>query len=413
MKKPSEQFAAQIGLDWADTKHDICLQSYGVDELEYDVIPHTPEAIDSWALALQQRFNNQRVAICLELKAGPVVYALLKYPFIVLYPIPPKALARYREAFSQNGAKDDPTDAYLQLDYLRSHRDALRALEPDSADTRILQRLVEDRRTLVGEKVRLTNRITASIKSYYPQLLQWFEDLDTLIFCEFVQRWPTLHQAQGARKATLEKFFKVHNCVRPAVIDRRIKSIKDAMALTDDEGVIIPHERLVLALISQLKTILQVIHDYDLEIAKRFRKHGDHDIFKSLPGAGPVFGPRLLAAFGSDRKRFECADEVTRIYGIAPVVERSGKRCWTHWRYSCPKFMRQTFVEWAKQTIRYSYWAKEFYDEKRAQGKSHQATLRALAFKWIRIIFRCWKNKTPYDESMYLFALKKRNQVAA
>jgi transposase len=413
MKKPSEQFAAHIGLDWADTKHDICLQYQGSNDLEYDVIQHSPEAIEAWAIALQQRFNNQRVAICLELKAGPVVYALLKYAFITLFPIPPKALAKYREAFSQNGAKDDPTDAYLQLDYLLNHRNALRALEPDSVDTRILQRLVEDRRTLIGEKVRLTNRITASIKSYFPHLLQWFEDIDTLIFCNFVQRWSTLQKAQSARKDTLEKFFKAHNCVRPAVINRRIKAIKEAMALTDDEGVLIPHERLALSLLSQLKIVIQVIHDYDLEIAKRFRKHDDYDIFKSLPGAGPVFGPRLLTAFGSDRKRFEAADEVTRIYGVAPVVERSGKRCWTHWRYSCPKFMRQTFVEWANQTIRYSYWAKEFYDEKRAQGKSHQATLRALAFKWIRIIFRCWKNKTPYDESMYLFALKKRKQVTA
>ena len=121
-----------------------------------------------------------------------------------------------------------------------------------------------------------------------------------------------------------------------------------------------------------------------------------------------MFGPRLLVAFGTNRDRFESSDEVSRLSGVAPVLKRSGKKSWVHWRYSCPKFLRQTFVEWANQSIRYSFWAREFYDEKRATGKSHQSTIRSLAFKWIRIIYRCWINKIPYDESVYLFALKKR-----
>jgi len=183
--------------------------------------------------------------------------------------------------------------------------------------------------------------------------------------------------------------------------------------LTEDEGVIIPYERLVRALTLQLSQLLISIHEYDLDIAKRFRQHGEYDIFESLPGAGPVFGPRLLVAFGTQRERFKAADEVNRLGGIAPVLERSGKKSWVHWRYTCSTFLRQTFVEWANQSIRYSYWAREFYDAKRASGKSHQATLRALAFKWIRIIFSCWKNRTPYDESAYLFALKKRKAAYA
>ena len=176
--------------------------------------------------------------------------------------------------------------------------------------------------------------------------------------------------------------------------------------------MIAPLERLVRALTVQLSHILTTIHEYDLDIARRFHQHADHEIFDSLPGAGPVFGPRLLAAFGTNRERFDSADEINRLSGVAPVLKRSGKSAWIHWRYSCPTFLRQTLVEWTNQSIRYSFWAKEFYDEKRALGKSHQATLRCLAFKWIRIIFRCWKNRTPYDESAYLFALKKRKALA-
>ncbi len=377
MKQFPSHFVVHIGLDWADQKHDFCLKSSESDMFEYGTINHTPESIEDWALTLQKRFKNQPVAICLELKAGPVVYALLKYNFIVLFPIPPKALAKYRDAFSQSGAKDDPTDAFLQLDYLLKHKSALKPLMPDNEETRILQRLVEDRRMLVNDKVRLTNRITAALKSYYPQALQWFDDIDTKIFCDFIEQWPTLKQVKRARPLTLSKFFKAHRCVRPTVIEKRIKAIKSAMPLTEDDGVIMPFQRLVRALTLQLSQLLITIHEYDLDIAQRFRKHSDYEIFDSLPGAGPVFGPRLLVAFGTDRKRFDSSDEVNRLSGVAPVLKRSGKSAWVHWRYSCPTFLRQTFVEWANKSIRYSYWAKEFYDEKRAIGKSHQATLRA------------------------------------
>lgn len=412
MKKYPSDFVAHIGLDWADQKHDVCLKEINSDSFEYDVIQHSPEVIEEWALALRKRFNNKPIAICLELIAGPVVYALLKYDFIVLFPIPPKALAKYREAFTQSGAKDDPTDAFLQLDYLLKHPTALKPLVPDNVETRILQRLVEDRRVLVSEKVRLTNRITAALKSYFPQALQWFDDIDTQIFCDFVQQWPTLNAAQKARASTLTKFFKSHRCVRQNVIDKRIKAIKGSMPLTEDEGVLIPFERLANVFVCQLSQVITAIHEYDLEISRCFKHHCEYELFESFPGAGPVFGPRLLAAFGTNRERFNSADEVNRLSGVAPVLNRSGKYTWTHWRYSCPKFLRQTFVEWANQTIRYSFWAREFYDEKRAKGKSHQATLRALAFKWIRIMYSCWKNKTPYDESAYLFALKKRKAKA-
>jgi len=408
MSNTLEQFAVHIGLDWADAKHDFCLKAQNSNDLEYGVFPHTPEDIEKWVLGLQKQFKNQRIAICLELKSGPVVFALLKYSFITLFPVPPKALSKYREAFSQSGAKDDPTDAYLQLNYLLCHPEALKPLKPDNPETRILQRFVEDRRALVGDKVDLTNRLTIALKCYYPHVLQWFDDIDTPMFCDFIKKWPTLKEAQRASEKTIEQFFKNHNCGRSDVINRRISAINNAMPLTEDEGVIIPRRQLVLALTQQLRVVLQSVREYDLELAKRFRAHDDYEIFDSLPGAGPVFGPRILASFGSDRDRFKSADEVARLSGVAPVLERSGKRSWIHWRYSCPKFMRQSFVEWANQSIRYSYWAKEFYDEKRSQGKSHQATLRALAFKWIRIVFRCWKDKKPYDESQYLFALKNK-----
>jgi transposase len=127
-----------------------------------------------------------------------------------------------------------------------------------------------------------------------------------------------------------------------------------------------------------------------------------------LPGAGPVFAPRLLAAFGEQRERFENANQVQSYVGISPVTERSGNKCWVHWRLRCPKFVRQTFVEWAALSIPNSYWAHAYYRRQREKGSSHQAALRALAFKWIRILYRCWQTRTPYDEVTYLNSLKRR-----
>lgn len=403
-----DRFAAFVGIDWADAKHDICLQAADADVSESAVISHTPEAIETWALELQRRFKGRPVAVCLELNKGPLVNALCKYDFLVLFPVNPQSLARYRSVFSSSGAKDDPTDARLQLDLLCKHRDRLKPLEPQSAAMRELQQLVEYRRRLVGDKVRLTNRLTSSLKNYFPQMLQWFSDKDTVIFCDFLSRWPTLQTAQRARRSTLERFFTQHHVRYPEVIQERIRQIRKAMPLTVDCGVIAPNALMVEALVGQLRATLDAIGRFDLRIAELARQHSDFAFFDALPGAGPVYAPRLLAAFGEQRHRYPKADDLQQYAGVAPVTERSGNKTWVHWRMSCPKFLRQTFVEWAAQSIRQSFWASAFYEQQRAKGKSHQMAVRALAFKWLRILHRCWQDGTPYDESTYLKSLKKR-----
>lgn len=402
------RFAAFLGIDWADRKHDICLQAADSDALEFAVITHSAEAIDEWAIALRHRFHGQPIAVCLELSKGPLVNALCKYNFFVLFPINPQSLARYRQAFSSSGAKDDPTDAHLQLEVLRKHRDRLRRLEPESAPMRSLQQLVADRRRLVHDKVRITNRLTSTLKAYFPQVLQWFNDKDTAIFCDFLERWPTLQAAKKARRASLERFFHQHQVRYASVIEDRIEQLKQARPLTTDEGVLEPGVLMTHALVGQLRVTLDAIRQFDQRITDVAHQHDDFAFFASLPGAGPVYAPRLLAAFGEQRQRYPKPADLQQYAGIAPVTNRSGNKTWVHWRLCCPKFLRQTFVEWAAQSIRQSFWANAFYDQQRANGKSHQMALRALAFKWIRILHRCWQDGTPYDETTYLNSLKKR-----
>jgi transposase len=407
ISEPSS-YAAYIGIDWADRKHDICLYDPITQKFEYSVIGSQPEAIAEWAAELQKRFNGQAIAICTEQKRGPLIYALCKYEFLVLYPVNTILVAKYRQAFAPSRAKADPTDAHILVELLLKHLDKLKTWQPGSAKLRSLQELVENRRMLVAEKVRLTNRITAALKGYFPQVLEWFEEKGTQVFCAFLIHYPSLQITQAAPKEELEQFFKSHHVVQTKTINRRLEQIQQGVILTEDIGVVEPLQLLVNALIAQLQVLLLSIATFDDKIEALFESHPDAALFAALPGAGPQLAPRLLVAFGEDRDRYQTAQDLLRYAGIAPVKESSGQKSWVHWRWSCPKFLRQTFVEWALQTRKHSFWAEAFYQMQRQNGKTHQVAIRALAFKWIRIIFRCWKDRQPYDEVKYLMALKRK-----
>ncbi len=403
-----EPYKAYIGIDWASTKHDICLQVAGCEERLFDRIKHTPEAIEVWAQALHQRLGGP-IAVALELSEGPIVSALEKYDFLVLFPIDPKRLAKYREAFVPSGAKDDPTDAEFAMDYLMRHPEKLKALKLESAAMRKLRYLVEARDRIKGDQSRCVNRVIQALKQYYPQAVDWFNDHNTLIFCDFLKQWPTLATVQRARKARLERFFKEHNVRFARLIENRIQAIKAATPLTHDEAVIEAHRLQVEILVEQLRLTIKAMKCFDEEIiaiATQFPDYGH--LFTPLPGAGKVIAPRLLAAFGEDRDRYNCAAQLQKRSGIAPITKRSGNSTWVHWRFQCPKFLRQTFIDFAAQTINKSAWAGAYYRQQRAKGASHNMAVRALAYKWIRVLYRCWQERTPYDESKYLETLRRR-----
>lgn len=402
------EYAALIGIDWADAKHDICLIDPATGRREACVLRHSAKTIDEWATALRARFGGQKVAVCLEQSRGPLIYALLKYDFITLYPVNPSTLSRYRQAFSPSCHKDDKTDAAYLAELLLSHRDHLRAWRPDSEQTRTLRYLVEHRRRLVDDRTRISNRLTALLKCYFPQVLDWFPNVRTSLVCDFLRRWPSLDTLRRVRRETLSKFFRSHNSVRKEAIEKRVDSIKEAVPLVTDRAVIASSMLMMRALAAQMQTTLAVIKEFDAEIAALCAVNEDFTLMKSLPGAGQNYAARLTVALGTNRERWQSADEVARLSGIAPVIERSGQSCRVRWRYFCPKFLRQSFHEYAAESVRHSFWARAYYDEQRAKGKSHQAAVRALAFKWIRIIYRCWKTRTAYDEVKYLDSLRKK-----
>ena len=163
----------------------------------------------------------------------------------------------------------------------------------------------------------------------------------------------------------------------------------------------------------QLQLIVRAIEEYDRQIADAFALHPDRPIFASLPGAGPVLAPRLLGGTGTHRDRFPKSTNLQRHSGIAPVTKQSGKKRHVHRRYCCPRFLRQSFHEHAAQSILHCRWAAAYYQQQCEKGAQHHTAVRALAFKWQRIIWKCWQDRAPYCDSIYEAALKRRGSPLA
>jgi transposase len=405
-------WAAFAAIDWADQKHFWRLAPVGSQQQEHGELENTPEAVESWAITLQRRFAGRPIAICLEQSRGALIYMLTKYAHLVLFPVHPTTAARYRETFCPSGASSDPSDTASLLDLLLRHRERLRQLRPDTVETRLLQFLVEERRRTVDERTRQSNRLTNCLKLYFPQILHWFDDVTSPLVGALLERWATLQELQRAHPGTLRKFFHEHNCRSEERIQERITAIYEATPATKDRAVLEAGTLTARGLVAVLTTLRCNIAVFDQQIEQLVASHPDGALFASLPGAGAALVPRLIVAFGTDRERYDNAYQVQCYSGIAPVKEASGKTDWVHFRRACPKFLRQTFHEFAGHSIGQSEWAKAYYEHLRGdKKKSHHAAVRAVAYKWIRIIFRCWKDGKVYDEQAYLYSLRRRTAL--
>ena len=383
----AEEFAVLVAIDWADQKHVWKIYLPDSGRSETGELDHRPETIETWVLALASRYPGRRIAVALEQKRGALTYMLTKYAMLVLHPIHPTSLHDYRKSFVPSGAKSDDRDVDLILDMLRHHRDRLRPLRPDSPETRMLILLCEQRRALVDQRTAMTNQLNSNLKLYFPQVLRWFPDLDSPVVADLLHRWPTLDSLKSARPATLRKFFDEHNCRSDQRNQQRTEEIPAAVTAIDDPAVMEAGQMLTQTLLALITVLRKAIDKLDRRIAELFEQHADARIFRSLPRAGAALAPRLLAALGTDRDRFESADALAAFTGIAPVRKQSGKSCVVVSRLACPKFLRQTFHEFAAVSLPGCDWAKQHYETQRSRGKGHHAAIRSVAHKWIRIIY--------------------------
>ena len=333
----------------------------------------------------------------------------LTFDFLILYLINPKSLQNF-ESFSTSGSRRSDDSGCL-LDLLLHHREKLHTWLPDNQQTRKLAALCELRRKLVDERTAKVNAITSYLKYYFPQAISWAGDLTAPMACDFLIKWPTLETIQRARPETILKFYRAHHSRSDQRIQERLAEIQNALPNTSDLAIIDPYSTIVVNYARLVAELGGMIDAYAKQIESLFAQHPDHDLFLSLPGAGAVMAPRLLTAIGSDRNRYQSAVEIQQYSGIAPVTRRSGKFKSVSRRLGRPKFICQSWLEFANHSVGFSPWANAFYHYQRSLQKGRYAALRALAYKWIRITFRCWMLKEPYNEQKYLDSLNKRNSL--
>jgi transposase len=398
-----------VGIDWADAQHRVSIiDSQGVEKANF-TIPHTREGLECLKEKLLKIAQNpQSIACIIETKHGLLIQFLLEQGFAV-YPVNPKVVDRRRKP---SGAKSDPIDARILAELGRTDIKRLRQLKPDSELIQELKTLTRDLNTLIRESTRLTNRLIACLKEYFPVALELFTKPTLPVTLDFLKLYPTLEAAQQASVPELAAFLKSHKHPKPNQTAVAIYQKLHSPQLKASPVVTRTKARLMIALISQLEPLLEQIKEYDKEIERLFKLHFDSKLFTSLPGAGLRLAPRLLAEWGDDRQRFLNASTVQALAGTSPVLYQSGKYRFAKQRKSCVKSFRNALHQFAYQTVQRVGWAREYYDKKRSQGKSHHEAVRALANIWVRIIFAMWKNYKPYDESIFLASKAKHSLVA-
>ena len=409
-----DQPAACIGWDWGFQKHAIAMREAGSQKVTNLSLAATPEALHGWLNEIEARFGSRPVAVALEGTKGPVFSQLLERPWIRIYGVHPATSKRVREAFTPSGAKDDRPDALVLLDLVENSRHKLRPLFVLDAATAKVEQLSVMRRDMVDRRTQLTNQMDSLLKQYFPQALELVgENMHGELALEFLKRWPSLVELKGSREETIKRFYYQHNVRSESVVEKRLKLVAEAKFVMQDQQRSDLWKMNLASLVELVRVANKHLELVEKELAEAVKVHPDAGIFTELPGAGPVFAARLLAAFGEDRSRWESAESLQKYSGVAPVMERSGKSCVVRWRYLAPQFMRQTFVEWARCTIRTSAWAMAYYEQQREKGKSNWGIYRSLAYKWIRILWRCWRDRKPYNETEYLKALEQRNSPLA
>jgi len=400
------------GIDWANDHHDALV----IDEKGHQVgslrIDHNPSGLSKLNTFLEQVIGAQpkdQMACIIETTHGLLIAALLEAGWPV-YPVNPRTVDRRRSA---SGAKTDTIDAYLLAKTGRADWADLRRLTPDSEKVAELKLLTRDQDGLIQMQTRLVNQLTACLKAYYPVALDLFGKLQQKSTLLFLQTYPTPQAAQAASCEQIQQVLQ--SCKHPqakAVASSIVEQVHQSH-LQADAVTIRTKSRLTLALVSQLLPLIEQIAHYDKEIDTLFLTHEDHQIFESLPRAGQHLAPRLLAEIGDDRTRYQDASSLQALGGTSPVLYQSGMYSKAHRRLGCIKPLRNALHQFAWQTTQSEPWARDYYQRKRAEGKSHTVAIRALANVWVRIIFAMWIHHQCYESRTFEQAQRQHARKAA
>jgi transposase len=400
------------GLDWADDHHDLVVIDEASTKLAAKRFAHTKAGLEELTRFLESFTgpeHKDQLACIIETSRGLLISTLLEAGFTV-YPVNPKVADRRRSA---SGAKTDQIDAYLLAKLGRAELADLSKLHPDSPSIAELKELTRDQDALVQMQTRLVNQLTACLKAYYPVALELFTKLHQRSTLRFLQTFPTPQAAMAASAAQIAQVLKEAGHPTASKVASQIYDTLHRPHLTADAITTRTKSRLALALIAQLLPLLEQIAVYEKEIETLFLTHADSQIFESLPGAGKRLAPRLLAELGDDRTRYTGCSQLAALAGTAPVLYQSGNYRKAHRRHACLKPLRNALYQLARTSRQQEPWADDYYQRKRAEGKSHSVALRALSNVWLRILYRMWHTHTCYDPAIFAASRQAHARRAA
>lgn len=406
---PSESIPSYdllVSLDRSDRSAALCLLDLSAGTiLAESVLDLAPEALDTWWRGLCAAYPGARIAVAFEQPAPNLLAFFAPRRPAAIYALNPSATWAYRQSLTVSRARNDRSDAHDQALFVRNHLRELKPWQPPSAAVSHVERLTLSRRKQVDARTALTNQLQAALKRYFPQSLELLhEDIWRPMNLEFLRKWPSAQKLQTVPLSRLRAFYTKHNSRSEARWRERTGLISRMVPLADAG----PADELEIeTLVDQIEVLNESILKHDRVIAEHFVQQGQEaDRVAALPGAGPILAPRLYVALARHVPNCESPEALACAVGVAPVTDQSGKMRKVYRRLRCDNHTRQSFIEWAKESWKHSAWAGSFVRLRRDKGQGFYAIIRALAYKWLRILWKCWRDGVAYDEAKYLERLR-------
>jgi transposase len=393
------------GLDWASREHAVCvLDARGAVRDRFDVT-HDAAGLRELVARLRRSASTPlQLPVAIERPSGLVVDALIEAGFIVV-PIHPNVVKATRPRYRSHGAKSDASDAYLLADLLRTDGARFRPLQPQSDLIRALRALVRGRDDLVATRVHLANQLRSLLDSFWPGAAAMFADIDSPIALAFVQRYPTPANAARCGEKRLAAFLAQHRYCGRRSSAELLERLRAAPIGNAGEFEADAKGSLVQALATTLNTLVEQIAQLTSRIEHAIAELSDGQIVMSLPRAGRICAAQILAELGDERARFPNDAQLAAEAGVAPLTYESGKHRSVAFRWACNHRLRCAITCFADNSRHASPWAARVYAAARARGCDHPHAIRILARAWIRVLWRMWVDRRPYDPTCHRAAL--------
>jgi transposase len=389
-----------VGVDWAAAAHAVCVLDATGCKVAAFRVEHTAVGLTDLLRRLARLGNPDAMPVAIERPDGRLVDLLLEAGHPVV-PVKPNAIKTWRDGEVLSGAKSDDGDAEVIAEYLRLRHHRLHLAAPYSGETRALRTVVRTRGDLVDQRVAATNQLSALLDAHWPGAKAIFADVESPIALAFLTRYPTARHAQHVGVKRLTAFCVKHGYCGRRSGEQLLTRLRTAPAGTLDETLCEAIRDTVLALVGVLTALNTAVKDLDRSVAAHLGEHPDAPVFTSLPRSGQINAAQMLSEWGDRREAYDGPEAIAALAGVTPVTKESGKHRAVHFRWACNKRFRFAVTTFADNSRHASPWAAKVYTDARARGLDHPHAVRVLARAWIRVIWRCWNDRTPYNPSRH------------